>query len=586
MMFVTLAIAVAGCTGGQIIEASGSADPSTVGGNPSNGSADDGTSGGGDGSGDSPGTGGGPVNGFDEPCMTCTAALFPQAPTRGQVPVSLHRVAGAAGRQMVSFGAPFPRGAVTDLAAITIRDAAGNELPARIEELTRWRPYGASGGASSIRAALVHVEVDVSAPESYVFLRWGQRASRSLGNQPDPKSRWIAVADGEYPAAIREPAVYATFTPDWLAGCMFRTRTVQLNDDAALSWFDESMMGFAQTAVNDVPAQVTERIDYQNDEAPWLFDRALALFNVYVRTGEVKWLRHAHRAAQYYASRLSDRGYFNFKSYDDLKYSYGHSLLVDLMLTGDRSLLPKIEAVGRAANDWTETYSIGSQFWTERHHAYALLAALAAWEATGKATYAARADAIMRATYAHAANPPDGMPKDGCLPHTRRSHEGDDMDEPVCSPWMTALFADAVWRYWLHAQDDKALRLLAGFGDWIKNTALYDGSYEQLDYMVPYYFATSTYQGTEGGPWADVEHTCDVAGMVARAAWAKKRLGTDARGLQGTLDALMKGCKWSLDYWHRPDGPSSGKAEWRLSPPRKFNWWFGTTSDLPWLLQR
>ncbi len=35
-----------------------------------------------------------------------------------------------------------------------------------------------------------------------------------------------------------------------------------------------------------------------------------------------------------------------------------------------------------------------------------------------------------------------------------------------------------------------------------------------------------------------------------------------------------------------PDGPSSGKAEWRLSPPRKFNWWFGTTSDLPWLLQR
>jgi hypothetical protein len=36
--------------------------------------------------------------------------------------------------------------------------------------------------------------------------------------------------------------------------------------------------------------------------------------------------------------------------------------------------------------------------------------------------------------------------------------------------------------------------------------------------------------------------------------------------------------------WHRPASVGAGRAEWRLSPPRKFNWWFGSTTDLPWLM--
>jgi hypothetical protein len=40
----------------------------------------------------------------------------------------------------------------------------------------------------------------------------------------------------------------------------------------------------------------------------------------------------------------------------------------------------------------------------------------------------------------------------------------------------------------------------------------------------------------------------------------------------------------NLANWYRPEGPTAGKAVWRITPARKFNWWFGTTLDLAWLL--
>ena len=39
-----------------------------------------------------------------------------------------------------------------------------------------------------------------------------------------------------------------------------------------------------------------------------------------------------------------------------------------------------------------------------------------------------------------------------------------------------------------------------------------------------------------------------------------------------------------MDYWHRPFGPNATLAEWRLDPPRKFSWWFGTTLDIQWMM--
>src|SRR5690606_40199664 len=89
----------------------------------------------------------------------------------------------------------------------------------------------------------------------------------------------------------------------------------------------------------------------------------------------VKWLRHAHRSAQFYKGRITGDGYFDLKD-GDLKYAYGRSLLTDYLFTGDPELLDAIERIAGAGERWDPVYELDDNFWTERHQTYALLAAL------------------------------------------------------------------------------------------------------------------------------------------------------------------------------------------------------------------
>jgi hypothetical protein len=381
---------------------------------------------------------------------------------------------------------------------------------------------------------------------------------------------------------VREPRVYATFPPNWLNRCVIRSRALKVGTRPELEWFDDFVVGAAHTAVNDVPASVTERINYTTDAEPWLFDRTATLFGVYVRTGDVKWLRHAHRSAQFYRSHMTSAGYFDLKD-GDLKYSYGRSLLMDYLFTGDPAHIPVIENIADAGEDWDPTYDLGTGFWTERHQTYALLAALAAWEATGATSHASRAQEIADVSFALAADPLGSWHNDGCMLHGMTAHEGAGGDVPICSPWMSALFADAVLEYYIHSGKRTALEFLAGLGHYVADYGLYAGG-EGLSYTMPWYLSSSVKTFSDEGPWGDIEHTCDVAGLVAKGAFAEKMLGRDWQELRDTTSELLVGCRKNLEMWHRPDGPLSGKAEWRLSPARKFNWWFGTTSDLGWLM--
>jgi hypothetical protein len=62
-------------------------------------------------------------------------------------------------------------------------------------------------------------------------------------------------------------------------------------------------------------------------------------------------------------------------------------------------------------------------------------------------------------------------------------------------------------------------------------------------------------------------------------------LGRDGSGLLAAFNDLLLSCEFALDYWHRPNGPDSGNTAWRLSPPRKYSWWFGTTTDMSLLVR-
>ena len=109
---------------------------------------------------------------------------------------------------------------------------------------------------------------------------------------------------------------------------------------------------------------------------------------------------------------------------------------------------------------------------------------------------------------------------------------------------------------------------LADLGDFIAEEGLYDGGAEDVDFLVPYYLASSVYHYTDSGAWGDLEHTCDVANVVARGAYARAELGQDPQPLINTTLALLAGCEYNLNYWHRPNGVVNGLPEWRLSPAR------------------
>jgi hypothetical protein len=519
---------------------------------------------------------------------TAEAAIMEPAVTvaSGTVDVTLHPGPSATvgSPTVVTFGMPFAPGNLTSVTKLRATTTSGAELKIHVRSLLPWRVWpGRTGYVESVRAAQVSVEVTFATRTPMTIrLHYGTAPTLALPAPPDPMTSWVAVTDGSYPSGVvREPRVYATFPPTWLSGAILRTRTTGIGD-AAWSWFDSSMVGSARTAVNDVPASVTERINYTTDYEPWLFDRTATLFGVYARTGDVKWMRNAHRSAQFYLKHVNSSGYFDLKN-GDLKYSYGRSLLMDFLFTGDPALIAAIQRIASAGTSWNPVYTISTNFWTERHQTYALLAALAAWEATGSTTYSTRARAVASASFAMALDPYGSWHVDKCMLHGMTAHEGSGGDSPVCSPWMSALFADAVWEYYLMTNEQGALTFLANLGDYVKTYGLYSGG-EGLSYSMPWYLASSMTTFSDEGPWGDIEHTCDVAGLVARGAWARKALGGDPAPLRATAQALLTGCRWNLEYWHRPNGPASGKSEWRITPGRKFNWWFGSTSDLPRLM--
>jgi hypothetical protein len=161
---------------------------------------------------------------------------------------------------------------------------------------------------------------------------------------------------------------------------------------------------------------------------------------------------------------------------------------------------------------------------------------------------------VAETSFAMARDPAGSWHADGCMLHGMTAHEGAGGDVPVCSPWMSALFADAVWAYYIQTDDADALRFLAGLGTYVADYGVYPGG-EDIDFTLPWYLASSEKTFSDDGPWGDVEHTCDVAGLLARAAWAERQQGGDPARLRTTAGQLIAGCKWILDSWHRPGGP-------------------------------
>ncbi len=505
----------------------------------------------------------------------------------------------------VAFGMPFPRGALADARRLRLEDERGGEVGVDAIELARWRHFSdAAIDERSIRAVLLSFRHDCTAAQRADYVvRWGALRAKDAGTGvtasnvaertwieqagPDPRQHPqtdnYALDAGAEP--VREPAVWVQLPPAWLMRCNLRGPVAPVQAGISRDWFS----GFMRTYVNDVAADVSafERGDngqglvhWGSEFEAWLYDRPAVLWNAYVQTGDATWLRHAHRATQFYASQISlsgRRGSFA-KRPGDAKYAHAGGVFTAYLLTGDGRLLERIRAVAdlvAGVETRLPAFEKTTGLWTERHMSVAIGGALAAWEATGEAIYRRRMLSIIEGMQADRSRPPRGYPDPaamaGVLLHRPEVHEEGGFPDVVMSPWMSALMAEALWRYYLHSDDARALRIIGDYAQFVAERAIET----QGVAAAPRYLAglKGNYEGLEA------EHAFDVLGLLARGRWARQRLGQPTAQIEAQIAQLRQTADAAFSSWVRN---TPGLPRYRLAPTRKAGWWYGSTYDLAW----
>jgi hypothetical protein len=538
-------------------------------------------------------------------------SFFVPAETQGQTQFTLQPIESTLPNRLVpvSFGVPFPKGFIpsADLSRVRLLDAAGAEEAASVQLLTPWRDIASGTDLPSARSVLVQTYVsfpdadgDGHADPITATVEWG-RAARTLASPApfDPRDAWVlydniaAPAGTDFKAAdnVYEPPAYAVFTPDWYGKALLKTRLLPFESDPAFTAYDAAYHNFSPTAINNVDPRVTAAnlIHYADgvSEEPWLFDRAMALYEYAFRSGDITYLRQAHRNAQYYANHIDADGYFDLKG-ADLKYVCAESVDADFWLTGD----PRLPAVQRrmvhaADINFNPVYTPG-HFWTERHAAFELLAYVNGFEMLGDPIMAQTARTTFGDYVNQQNNPPAGAENTGLLMHHSVDHiEGG--DEYIASPWMTALLVDAVERYYVHSADPRVptfvTRIAQGI-DRIGESLYYTSQVDGVSHLVPYYLAGPglTDGQHETDPWSDIDHAVDVSKIFALAYFFSRQAGTPNTEFAMRFSELQDSAEANFRYWTRPNGPTSGLPVFRLTPPREYNWWFRTTADRDFLM--
>lgn len=525
-------------------------------------------------------------------------AFFPPAQGSGQVRIGLNPAPQAVGRPVVvGFGMPFPPGFITDPAQISLVDNLEKELPIRVQVLARW-PQGMPG-AGSLRAVLIQFEDYLGvALERHYAVRWGQARQLSERRTWPARQDWLPVQDGSYPAgAVSEPAVYVTLPPEWLGQCLLKGRVNPGGVNPGYAWYDEAMADYFPTAINQFAHRVEEKflIPYQQNYEPWLYDRSMTFFMVYIRQGGLEPLRQAHRAAQYYASLMRPDGKFGLLDEHrgpDMKYGYQECLATDYWLTGDEGLKEASRRVtALLGGTWKPDYNPERGFWNERGLAFALLNATGAYEFLGEAAWLDKAREQFQAVHALQFNPPAGAPRGtGCAVHRGKQHgeKGESLEGWYCSPWMGALLADAMLRYYLVSGDPQVPEAILGLGRFAASRALYavETPQSKRAYLVPSYIASAEDPARSlNERTTDQQHALDVARSIALALYFCPPGDPSRAVLEKSLDELIDTARYDFQRNHNKLAEKFAKPSYPVSPPRRFNWWFRTTADLDWLLQ-
>jgi hypothetical protein len=342
---------------------------------------------------------------------------------------------GGAGMQRVNFAVPMSIGFLDDENAIKVM-AGATELPAARKALARY----ADG---TLRSVQLQIDVDVGTTQSLTVelgvpgltgpaLAGVNTTLTGTGNNVHPRvwallSADVLSASGVAGLVIPQAKVANTPLDAWRTICDY---------DA---WDTDTFLINAATS-RDV----------------WLYDRVTAMYRGYAMTGSLVPLRSAYREAEIYRAGMTISGGVATNiavpgAQTDLKYYYAQNMALHYLLTGDERYREAAEAVSaKIATMWNPQYDGGDRFWTERHAGFALLAHEWALMVTDDqaAAISARAETDVSAFLTGQMMYPAGYTDQNarCFAHSATAH-GEAYGYTGCSPWMSAIVADALDQY-------------------------------------------------------------------------------------------------------------------------------------------
>jgi hypothetical protein len=338
---------------------------------------------------------------------------------------------GVTGVQRVNFAVPLAAGALTDVANVRLLEGT-TEIPAAHRALARY-------GDGSVMSVQLQADVNVTSTTTLtvevgaagaggVTMAPVESTITGSGNAVRPKV-WVKIPS----RVLADSTVFGPLIP--------RTDVAGTALDAWTSICDYAHWDTAKFLAGAADREV------------WLFDRATVMYRGYAITGDLSPLESAYREASLYLGGMTiangqTSGLAVPNANADLKYHYSQGMALHYLMTGDDRFREAAEAVSKKiAGMWNPTYNGADGFWTERHAGFALLAH--EWAARVSddqaAAIGARADAAVTAYLATQMAPRFGQTSTTarCFAHTANAH-GEGYGGAGCSPWMSAILADAL----------------------------------------------------------------------------------------------------------------------------------------------
>lgn len=305
---------------------------------------------------------------------------------------------------------------------------------------------------------------------------------------------------------------------------------------------------------------------------PWLFDRASVGYYLWQDSGLTRWRDKFFSDFAWYRAHIDANGIFTPKGFDDTKYSYVTPFYHYEQATGDTQFRPVAKRIYDAwLREFPDTYSPSMAMWTEREIAFALEAAVMWFKISLDPTALARANALV-AQWTTMANANGGAPQVSYTQHEGGGPGGTTPQDLTNSPWMSALYFQAARKLFEINSNTDVLVQASRYFDWLNVNGLYDGSLahpEHAGFTFPRYL-TGSLIGDAGYDEGNADHALDVAGLVKFAIRAKTIRGEDTTQASRRFNELMLTADHSFGNWTRS---TTYLPKYRLSPPRKFNWW-------------